>query len=129
MIRACPVSIGVRWSGEVNEDGDKGIRTMIAQGSILPAQNTVTVKILKNSEKALVVEVVEIGPALDGEDSPTVRLLGMLGFEGIGDQGEEGVMEVTVGCTLRTEGVLKVEAVETRGGVKRELVIGHEKDS
>lgn len=129
MIRACPASIGVRWSGGVKEDGDEGIRTMIAQGSILPAQNTLTVKLLKKSENALVLEVVEIGPALDGEDLPMVRLLGRLGFEGIGDEGEEGVVEVTVGCTLRTEGVLKVEAVETRGGLKRELVIGHEKDS
>lgn len=101
---------------------------MIAQGSILPAQNTVTVKLLKNAEKALVVEVVEIGPALDGEDPPAARVLGTLSFDGVGDQGE-GVVEVTVGCTLRTEGVLKVEAVETGGGVKRELVIGHEKDS
>ena len=139
-IRTCPATLGVRCSGRKLEgedvDGaDDHTTVVIAKGSLLPAQSTTTVKLVPASpESTFVVEVVEIGvgQAEDGKEGrvPVARLLGTLGFEGVvGDDQGKGVLEVKVGCTLRSEGVLKVEAVATESGAKRELLIGHEGNS
>lgn len=96
---------------------------IICKGAVLPAQATATVQVMV-SGNAAVVEIVEIG-ACEGETKLAARVLGIFTFEEVSENGE-GSVEVTVGFTLRSEGVLKVEAVESVTKAARELVIGHE---
>lgn len=128
-VRTCPVTLGVRCGGTGEDDGTIAI---INKGCILPVQGTTTVNL--GGEKSdggpatePYLEVVEIGQAGGEGGAQTARLLGTLAFDEAvipADGGGAGV-EVKVGFTLRSEGVLKVEAV-TPDGTAKELVIGHE---
>lgn len=111
---------------------DDGTIAIINKGCILPVQATTTVKL--GGEKGdggpatePYLEVVEIGQAGGEGVTQTARLLGTLAFDesAVPADGAGGGVEVKVGFTLRSEGVLKVEAV-TPDGASKELVIGHE---
>lgn len=47
-------------------------------------------------------------------------------FENLPPSNGDGAVEITVGFTLRSEGVLKVEAREAGTKTVKEMVIGHE---
>lgn len=69
-------------------------------------------------------EVVEM--AFSGEGvAPQVRTVGTVAFDDV-EAKESTAVDVKVGFTLRSEGVLKVEAVDVGSGATRELVIGHD---
>lgn len=123
-IRVCPKSLGVRCVG--NEESE-ATTILISKGGVLPAQATATVRV-STSEKVAVLEVVEFGAQGDDGDvaaAKDARVLGSLAFDEV-PEGGDGSVEVNVGFTLRSEGVLKVEAVECATKAARELVIGRE---
>lgn len=131
-VRTCPVSLGVRCGGSGGGDeaaGEDGTTAIISKGCILPAQATTTVKLGGGGDGGptteAYLEVVEIGQAEGEGGAPTARLLGTLVFDESAVPADDGEVEVKVGLTLRSEGVLKVEAVAP-GGASKELVIGHE---
>lgn len=123
VIRTCPASLGVRCGGVGEGEGEEDeVTPIISQGCILPAQGTTTVKLLPSA----VIEVVEVGQAGEG-GAATARVLGTLSFDDAAASGKaDQAVEVKVGLTLRSEGVLKVEALATGSSTKKELVIGHE---
>lgn len=129
-VRICPASLGVRCAGDVEHDIAPMI--IISKGGILPAQGTATVRVSPSegkdgTAKFAVIEVVEVSEEDGGEvDAATssTRVLGTLTFDEVPEG--EGSVEVTVGLTLRSEGILKVEAIETATKAARGLVIGHE---
>lgn len=109
-----------------NEDSEP-TTIVIPKGGVLPAQATATVRV-SASEKVAVLEVVEVGAQGDDGDvaaTKDARVLGSLSFDEV-PEGGDGSVEVNVGFTLRSEGVLKVEAIECATKAARELVIGHE---
>lgn len=75
-----------------------------------------------------ILQVVEIDePAEGGDAAPApTRVLGTLAFEDLPAGNGDGAIEIIVGFTLRSEGFLKVEALERGTKTARELVIGHE---
>lgn len=128
-VRTCPASYGVRCGG-VGEDTEDGVSVIISKGCILPAQGTAMVEFMPavgdRPATPVYIEVVEIGQSGEGGAS-TARLLGTLAFEDVLSPAEGGVaVQVKVGLTLRSAGVLKIEAVEVGSGATRELIIGNE---
>lgn len=110
-------------AGEGEEDAEEDeVTPIIQKGCILPAQGTTTVKLLPSA----VLEVVEVGQKEEGGVA-TTRVLGTVAF---GDDATKAKadqsVEIKVGFTLRSEGVLKVEALATGSSSKKELVIGNE---
>lgn len=70
--------------------------------------------------------MVEIGERTgDADDAPS-RVLGAITFNGISAGNGNGSVEINVGFTLRSEGILKVEALEKGSKTAKELVIEHE---
>eukprot|EP00903_Cladosiphon_okamuranus_P007265 g7044.t1 len=134
-VRTCPASLGVRCggSGDGDEDGDDaasdGATTIISKGCILPAQGTTTIKLGGREDGGptteAYLEVVEMEQAAGEGTSPTARLLGTLAFDEAAVPADGGGVEVKVGFTLTSEGVLKVEAVAP-GWASKVLVIGHD---
>lgn len=134
-VRTCPASLGVRCGGSGSGSGDDAgededeATTIISKGCILPAQGTTTVKLGGRGDGGppteAYLEVVEIGQAAGEGAPPTARLLGTLAFDEAAVPADGGAVEVKVGFTLRSEGVLKVEAVAP-GGASKVLVIGHD---
>lgn len=70
--------------------------------------------------------MVEIGEAEGEGRAASVRVLGTMTFENLPPSNGDGAVEITVGFTLRSEGVLKVEAREAGTKTVKEMVIGHE---
>lgn len=116
--------------GGIDEDTEDGVSVIISKGCILPAQGTATVEFMPAAGDGpaapVYIEVVEIGQSGEGGPS-TSRLLGTLAFEDVLAPAEGGAaVQVKVGLTLRSEGVLKVEAIEVGTGATRELIVGSE---
>lgn len=128
-VRTCPTSLGVRCGGGGGDAAGDEPTTIISKGCILPAQGATTVKLGGRGDGGptteAYLEVVEIEQAAGEGAPPTARLLGTLAFDEAAVPADGGAVEVKVGFTLRSEGVLKVEAVAP-GGASKVLVIGHE---
>ncbi|CAM9895072.1 unnamed protein product [Ectocarpus sp. 12 AP-2014] len=129
-VRTCPASLGVRCGGSGGNVAEDTAVAIISKGCILPAQGNTTVKLggggVGGPATEAYLEVVEIGQAEGEEGTQTARLLGTLAFDETAVPADGSAeVEVKVGFTLRSEGVLKIEAV-TPGGVSKELVIGHD---
>lgn len=128
-VRTCPATLGVRCGGSGDGAAEDEATSIISKGCILPAQGTTTVKLGGagggGPPTEAYLEVVEIKQA-GGEGAPsTARLLGTLAFDEAVVSADGSVVEVKVGFTLRSEGVLKVEAVAP-GGASKVLVIDHD---
>lgn len=130
-VRTCPASLGVRCggSGDGEDPAEDGSTTIISKGCILPAQGTTTVNLGGRGDGGptteAYLEVVEMEQAAGEGTLPPARLLGTLAFDEAAVPADGGAVEVKVGFTLRSEGVLKVEAVAP-GGASKVLVIGHD---
>lgn len=94
---------------------------MIPGGSVLPAQATTTLRVaVGDDEKACPeLEVVEL------QEGGDARVVGKLTFHHSSVAGSSAA-EIKVGLSLRSEGVLKVEALETSTKARRELIIGRD---
>lgn len=128
-VRTCPLSLGIRCGGGGNDGAEDDTTAIISKGCILPTQGTTTVKlgggVGGGPTTEAYLEVVEIAHTGEEGGAPTARLLGTLAFDEAEVPADGGAVEVKVGFTLRSEGVLKVEA-EAPGGALKELVIVHE---
>lgn len=126
------MSLGIRCGGSGDDGAEDDTTAIISKGCILPAQGTTTVKLGGGGHDGptteAYLEVVEIGQAGEEGGAPTARLLGTLAFDEADVPADGGAVEVKVGFTLRSEGVLKVEA-EAPGGASKELIVGHEEGS
>lgn len=130
-VRTCPLSLGIRCGGSGDDGADDDTTAIITKGCLLPAQGTTTVKLGGEGSNGgpateAYLEVVEIEQAGEDGGAPIARLLGTLAFDEADVPADGGAVEVKVGFTLRSEGVLKVEAEAPGGASKKELVIGHE---
>lgn len=120
----------MRCGGSGGNAAEDAAVAIISKGCILPAQGNTTVKLGGGGgggpATEAYLEVVEIGQAEGEGGVQTARLLGTLAFDEAAVPADGSAeVEVKVGFTLRSEGVLKIEAV-TPGGVSKELVIGHD---
>ncbi|KAG5192006.1 heat shock protein 70 [Tribonema minus] len=115
-----PVALGLRCLPPASADSDPEaspqVLAVINVGEPLPAQHKVDLKLARDGADGSLTVILQVLQL--GSEEPSV--LGNLVFAEL----PAGDLEFEVGLTLRTEGVLKAEALEKKSRAVQSVVIG-----